>query len=91
MQTVTIDGMAHHNGQRPCHLTSTTFSKHYKLSEVICGRLCGNRYYQINGNGKGYQIWRLIRRPPRRLGKTVKVIEVDLVCTIFNYVDSSYK
>ena len=58
MQTVPIDGMAHHKA----NLYATwnhDFSRRYQLGIGIYGRLSSKRYYQIDGDGKGYQLWRL--------------------------------
>lgn len=55
---VTIDGMAHHKG----NIFATwnhTFSSAYRLTIGLYGRFSTKRYYQLNGDGKGYNIWRL--------------------------------
>ena len=58
LQNVIIDGMAHHKGN--CFVTwNHTFSPAYKLGIGLYGRFSSTRYYQLNGNGKGYQLWRL--------------------------------
>ena len=54
---VVIDGMAHHKAS--CFaLWSHDFSPAYKLGVGLYGRLSSKRYYQIDGDGKGYQTWR---------------------------------
>ena len=58
MKQVIIDGTAHHKGN--CFATWTHgFSKVYTLGVGIYGRMSSMRYYQTDGNGKGFQIWRL--------------------------------
>jgi len=58
LQNVVIDGMAHHKGN--CFATwSHRFTPAYQLSAGLYGRFSTTRYYQLNGNGKGYHIWRL--------------------------------
>ncbi len=55
---VVIDGMAHHRG----NVFATwqhTFSPAYHMSIGIYGRMSTKRYYQIDGNGKGWHTWRL--------------------------------
>ena len=58
LDKVTIDGMAHHKG----NLSATwqhRFTEDYRLGLGLYGRASSTRYYQNNGNGKGYQTWRL--------------------------------
>jgi len=58
MHKVTIDGMAHHKAN--VYATwNHTFTKRYQLGIGLYGRMSSKRYYQIDGNGKGYQLWRL--------------------------------
>ena len=82
MRKVTIDGMAHHKAN--VYATwNHDFSKHYKLGLGIYGRLSSKRYYQIDGDGKGYQIWRLSTN--HQIGK---IWRIDAgVDNIFDYVD----
>ncbi len=82
MQRVTIDGMAHHKA----NIYATwqhDFTKFYQLGIGIYGRISSKRYYQINGDGKGYQLWRL--STTHQLGKNVR-IEAGMD-NIFDYVD----
>ena len=58
MQKVVIDGTAHHK----CNVFATwnhSFSPAYALGIGVYGRMSSTRFYQINGNGKGYQLWRI--------------------------------
>ena len=58
MRRVTIDGMAHHKAN--CYATwNHEFSPRYQLGVGLYGRLSSKRYYQTDGDGKGYQLWRL--------------------------------
>ncbi|MBQ9355919.1 MAG: TonB-dependent receptor [Prevotella sp.] len=58
---VTIDGMAHHKAS--WYLTwrmrngENERIKNYAVG--LYGRMSSKRYYQIDGNGKGYALWRL--------------------------------
>ena len=82
MHSVTIDGMAHHKA----NVYATwhhDFSKHYQLGIGLYGRLSSKRYYQIDGDGKGYQLWRL--STTHQLGKAFR-IEAGMD-NIFDYVD----
>ncbi len=84
LQKVVIDGYARHKGS--CYATwNHTFAKKYKLGIGIYGRMSSTRYYQINGNGKGYQLWRLTTT--HEVGsKGACRIEAG-VDNVFNYVD----
>ncbi len=86
MKKVIIDGTAHHKGN--CFVTwNHRFSPAYKLSAGIYGRMSSTRYYQDDGNGKPYQIWRI--STSHDLGRSQKTkwrIEAG-VDNIFNYVD----
>jgi outer membrane receptor for ferrienterochelin and colicins len=58
LQDVVIDGMAHHKGN--CFATwSHRFAPSYLFGAGLYGRFSTTRYYQLNGNGKGYHTWRL--------------------------------
>lgn len=82
MQRVTIDGMAHHKAN--VYVTwNHEFSKGYQLGIGLYGRLSSKRYYQIDGDGKGYQLWRL--STSHQFGKIYRVeAGVD---NIFDYCD----
>ena len=84
MQEVTIDGMAHHKAN--WYATwNYDFSKHYQLGLGIYGRMSSKRYYQIDGDGKGYQIWRL--STTHQFGKNLR-LEAG-IDNIFNYIDKT--
>ena len=84
MQEVTIDGMAHHKAN--WYVTwNHDFSKLYHLGIGIYGRMSTKRYYQIDGNGKGYQIWRL--STTHQFGKNLR-FEAG-IDNIFNYIDKT--
>ena len=71
LRSVVIDGMAHHKanwfvtwshelrGKKSLKSREGTAPT---LGFGLYGRLSSKRYYQINGNGKGYQIWRATAR-----------------------------
>ena len=88
MTRVTIDGMAHHKGN--AYVTwGHQFVSGYRLGVGIYGKASTKRYYQINGDGKGYQIWRLATThdftPKQRSGLSYRVeAGID---NIFNYCD----
>ena len=86
MHRVTIDGTAHHKAN--CFATwSHAFSSNYLFGAGVYGRMSSKRYYQIDGDGKGYQIWRVATTHDLwRAKKTTYRIEAG-VDNIFNYVD----
>ena len=82
MHRVTIDGMAHHKAN--VYATwNHECSKKYTFGIGVYGRLSSKRYYQIDGDGKGYQLWRL--STSHQIGKLWRIdVGID---NIFNYVD----
>ena len=82
IKPVTIDGMAHHKAS--VYATwNHQFSKGYQLGVGLYGRMSSKRYYQIDGDGKGYQLWRISTN--HQIGKLWRIdAGVD---NIFNFVD----
>lgn len=83
----TIDGMAHHKWSAQT-VWNHRFGPHYKLGVSLSTRGSSRRYYQNNGDGKAYQLWRIstshdLGRTDRRTSYRVEA-GVD---NIFNYVD----
>lgn len=86
MKKVTIDGMAHHKGN--AYVTwGHRFSDSYRLGAGIYGRMSSKRYYQSEGNGKGYQIWRISTNHDFGKSKSTSYRLEAGVDNIFNYVD----
>lgn len=56
---VTIDGMAHHRATVGLTWSQTMLHRQYKLDIGLYGRMQSTRYYQDDGNGKPYHLWRL--------------------------------
>ena len=82
MRRVTIDGMAHHKAN--WYATwNHDFSRSYRLGVGLYGRMSTKRYYQLDGDGKGYQLWRL--STTHQLGKALR-LEAGMD-NIFDYVD----
>jgi outer membrane receptor for ferrienterochelin and colicins len=82
MQHVVIDGMAHHKAN--VYATwSRDFTPRYQFGVGVYGRLSSKRYYQIDGDGSGYQLWRLTTS--HQLGSSCR-LEAG-VDNIFNYCD----
>ena len=92
LKSVIIDGMAHHKGN--CYVTwNHTLKNENTWGAGIYGRASTKRYYQLNGNGKGYQLWRLTGNYSfsTKHGKQ-RPLTFNLeagVDNIFNYVDKT--
>ncbi|MCE2616374.1 MAG: TonB-dependent receptor plug domain-containing protein [Phocaeicola sp.] len=89
LQNVVIDGMAHHKAN--CYITwGHQLKPYYHIGIGMYGKMSSKRYYQINGNGKGYQIWRL--STTHDFGRSKKMtyrLEAG-IDNIFNYIDKTY-
>ena len=86
MQDVVIDGMAHHKGNWFA-TWNHRFTPAYQMGIGLYGRFSTKRYYQLNGNGKGYHTWRL--STTHDLGRSRRMawrIEAG-VDNILNYCD----
>lgn len=91
MTTVVIDGTAHHKWSASA-MYSHSFSACYALGVSLSTRGSSTRFYQNNGNGKPFQIWRI--NTTHDLGKQDKLLayRVELgVDNIFNYVDRTMR
>ena len=94
MNTVVIDGTAHHKWSASA-VFSHTFSPVYKLGVSLSARGSSKRFYENNGNGKGYQIWRIntthdfqVKGEKRIVNSCRLELGVD---NIFNYVDRTMR
>ena len=86
MHKVTIDGTAHHKG----NFFATwghRFTPDYQLGIGLYGRMSSTRYYQDDGNGKGYQIWRISTTHDLGHSRTMSYRLEAGVDNIFNYCD----
>ena len=86
---VVIDGMAHHKGSWFA-TWNHEFSSKYNMGLGLYGRMSSKRYYQINGDGKGYQIWRFSTNHEFPVSKKWLFRVEAGVDNIFNYVDRTY-
>ena len=88
LKRVVIDGSAYHKGS--CFATwSHAFTSAYKLGIGVYGRMSSRRYYQINGDGKGYQLWRLTTTHDMGRSKTMNYRIEAGIDNIFNYIDET--
>ena len=91
MTTVIIDGTAYHKWTASA-MYSYSFGNSYALGVSLSTRGSNTRYYQNNGNGEGYQIWRI--NTTHDIGKRDKMLayRVELgIDNIFNYVDRTMR
>jgi len=87
LDKVTIDGMAHHKWNAFA-TWGHRFRPKYRLGVNLSTRGSSTRYYQNNGNGSPFQIWRI--NTTHDLGKSDKKLAYRLelgVDNILNYVD----
>lgn len=92
IQNVVIDGMAHHKGN--CFITwNHTFRNDNTFGAGLYGRASTKRYYQLNGNGKGYHLWRLTGNysfcPKHGKQKPLTCNVEAGIDNLFNYIDKS--
>ncbi|MBQ9202270.1 MAG: TonB-dependent receptor [Bacteroidales bacterium] len=82
MHRVVIDGTARHKAS--CHASwQHRFSERYQLGIGLSGRMSGRRHYQIDGDGKAYQLWRL--NTSHQWGENIRAeAGID---NLFDYVD----
>ncbi|MBP5391589.1 MAG: TonB-dependent receptor [Bacteroidales bacterium] len=88
LRRVKIDGMAHHKGSFSL-LWSHSFSKAYQMSAGIYGRMSSKRYYQTDGDGKGYQLWRLSTTHDFVRSRLLTFSFQAGIDNIFNYIDKT--
>jgi outer membrane receptor for ferrienterochelin and colicins len=91
MNTVIIDGTAHHKWNASA-MFNHTFSPCYAMGISLTGRGSSKRYYQNNGDGKAFQIWRI--NTTHDFGKASNMLTYRLefgVDNIFNFVDRTMR
>lgn len=91
LRHVIIDGMARHKWNANVSYQHR-FTKAYRLNVGLHTRGSSMRYYENNGNGAPYQIWRL--STAHDLGKQQRPVTYRLelgVDNIFNYVDRTMR
>ncbi len=91
LEEVTIDGMAHHKWNVSA-IYSHRFSNSYHLGASLSTRGSSKRYYENNGNGKHFQIWRLSTTHDFGKAGVQTLYKVELgVDNIFNYKDTTMR
>lgn len=90
MKHVIIDGMAHHRATVSAIWTHAWRRSNYRLGIGVYGRIQSKRYYQDDGNGKAYNLWRLNTRHQFKLGKRWNAELNAGIDNIFNYYETTY-
>ena len=92
MKTVVIDGMAHHKWNASV-MYNHAFSKIYKLGVNLSTRGSSKRYYENNGNGRAYQLWRINTTHDlgQQQGHLLTWRLEAGIDNIFNYVDRTMR
>ena len=88
-ETVVIDGTAHHKWSASA-IYRHTFSPRYQLGISLSTRGSSTRYYQNNGNGRAFQLWRI--NTTHDLGRSGSMLAYTVqlgVDNIFNYIDTT--
>ena len=91
MRRATIDGMAHHKWNASL-IYGHRFSPAYRLGANLATRGSSKRYYENNGNGKHFQIWRI--NTTHDFGKMGAPLTYKLelgIDNIFNYKDTTMR
>ena len=88
LKDVIIDGTAHHKGSWFATWNHDV-SKKYRLGVGLYGRMSSKRYHQIDGDGKGYQLWRIATNHEFPVSKKWLFRVEAGVDNIFNYVDDT--
>jgi len=90
MKHIIIDGMAHHRATVSAIWTHAWRRSNYRLGIGVYGRIQSKRYYQDDGNGKAYNLWRLNTRHQFKLGKRWNAEVNAGIDNIFNYYETTY-
>jgi len=88
IRRVKIDGMAHHKGSFSL-MWNHSFSSAYNMGVGLYGRMSSKRYYQLNGDGKGYQLWRLATTHDISRSKNLTFSIQAGIDNIFDYIDKT--
>jgi len=96
LQKVVIDGMAHHKATWFATWSHTikrqgtnSQSEAPSFGLGLYGRMSSKRFYQLNGDGKGYQLWRLTGSFSFAQRFCSFKIETG-IDNLFNYIDRTY-
>ena len=91
MKKAVIDGMAH-NKWNASMIYGHRFSSAYRFGASLSTRGSSKRYYENNGNGKHFQIWRINTTHDFGKANAETSYKVELgVDNIFNFKDTTMR
>ena len=89
MRNVVIDGTARHRGTFSA-VWNHRFKPVYKMALGIYGRMQSKRYYQDDGDGKAYNIWKINTSHMINVGRYWKFNVNAGIDNIFDYKETTY-
>ena len=89
IENVIIDGTAKHRGTLS-GVWNHRFTSLYKLAVGVYGRMQSKRYYQEDGDGKAYNLWKLNTSHNLTVGKFWKFNINAGIDNIFDYKETTY-
>ena len=89
IENITIDGTAKHRGT-VSGVWNHRFAPLYKLAVGIYGRMQSKRYYQDDGDGKAYNLWKINTSHLFNVGKFWKLNVNAGIDNIFDYKETTY-
>lgn len=89
MKRVIIDGTAHHRGTLGLDWSQELVADTYRLGVGLFGRMQSTRYYQDDGNGKPYNLWRLSTRHDLTISPDWRLSLDAGVDNIFDYYETT--
>ena len=89
MENVIIDGTAHHRGT-VSGMWNHRFSRMYRLGIGIYGRAQSKRYYQDDGDGKWYNLWKINTSHKFALSRLWQLNMSVGIDNIFDYKETTY-
>lgn len=90
MEHVTIDGTANHRATVSAVWNHKWQKSGYRLSIGVYGRIQSERFYQDDGNGKAYNLWKINTRHTFSPAKNWKMEINAGIDNIFNYYETTY-
>lgn len=89
MENIIIDGTAKHRGT-VSGTWNHRFTKKYRLDIGIYGRAQSKRYYQDDGNGKWYNLWKINTAHKLNISRLWQMNIAAGIDNIFDYKETTY-
>ena len=89
IENITLDGTAKHRGTLS-GVWNHRFTQLYKLAVGIYGRMQSKRYYQDDGDGKAYNVWKVNTSHTFNVGNFWKFNVNAGIDNIFDYKETTY-